>query len=243
MSTNYNIQIDLHTHTSACSHAFSTVGENAAAAAELGLAGIATTDHGVSMTDAPHIWHFENLHTLERKICGTTVLRGTEVNITDYNGALDIPDNILAKLEWVVASMHDCCVPIGSVEDITKAYLAVLDNPYVDLIGHPGRLEGFWFDIDTVIKKAKETEKFIEINENTLGGNGNHKRCIEIAKACKKYEVEVCCNSDAHYSGKIGRVETAFSMLEEIGFPKKLIANLDADRIFGYVKAKRNIDF
>jgi Histidinol phosphatase and related hydrolases of the PHP family len=243
LSLNYNIQIDLHTHTSACSHAFSTVGENAAAAAELGLLGIATTDHGVSMTDAPHIWHFENLHTLPREICGVKILQGTEVNITDYNGGLDIPDKILAKLEWVVASMHDCCVPLGSVKDITKAYLAVLENPYVDLVGHPGRLEGFWFDLDTVIKKAKETGKFIEINENTLGGNAKHTRCIEVAKACKKYEVPVCCNSDAHYSGRIGRVDTTLSILEEIDFPKKLIANLDADEIFGYVKAKRNIDF
>ena len=209
----------------------------------MGLAGIATTDHGISMTDSPHIWHFQNLRALPRKICGITILRGTEVNIMDYNGALDIPDEILAKLEWVLASMHDCCIQLGSIKDITKSYLAVLDNPHVDILAHPGRTKGFWFDVDTVVKKTKETGKFIEINEQTLGGNTGHKRCAEIALACKKYEVPVCCNSDAHYSGKVGRVDTALAMLAELGLPKKLIANLDADEIFGYVKAKRNISF
>ena len=65
------IEADLHTHTLASTHAYSTIKENCQCAAEYGLKAIAMTDHMINMPDSPHIWHFENLFTLPDKICGS----------------------------------------------------------------------------------------------------------------------------------------------------------------------------
>ena len=72
------ILMDLHTHTVASGHAYSTIMENAKAAAEKGLEGIAMTDHGPAMPGGAHLYHFWNLTALPQQIAGVRVLRGVE---------------------------------------------------------------------------------------------------------------------------------------------------------------------
>ena len=100
------IEADLHCHSIASSHAYSTVKEMAEAAAEKGVKAFALTDHAPSMPDAPHVWHFHNLHVLPEKICGVRVLKGVEANIMSFDGNIDMTDFDLKDIEWVVASCH-----------------------------------------------------------------------------------------------------------------------------------------
>lgn len=234
-----NIIADTHTHTIASTHAFSTILENAAAAAALGLYAICMTDHAPKMLDAPHIWHFHNLGILPRKLSGVTILRGVEVNIMDYDGGLDMTDEDLRDLEWVVASMHSPCITPGTTEEHTRSYLALAQNPYVDVIGHSGG-DAYKYDYVRCLKAFKEYGKLVEINENSFriqkGAAANY---VELARLCKQLEVPIVVNSDAHFTIKIGDVSCSMRMLEEIDFPKRLILNADRDAFCAYVTAKR----
>lgn len=234
---------DTHCHTVASSHAYSTVLENVLCGKENGMKCIAITDHAPGITDAPHYWHFANLQAIPRLVYDVLVLRGAEVNILDDSGNIDLPEEVLRGLDWVIASFHaPACAP-QTMEYHTRAYLNIAKNPYVDVIGHSGT-ELFHYDYEQAIKAFKEYEKIVEINnESFVLRAGAKKNCAKIARLCKKYEVTVVVDSDSHFATKIGKVETALSMLEEIDFPERLILNTDEERFFGYIKKKKNIDF
>ena len=130
------ILTDIHCHTIASAHAYSTVCELAHTAAERGMEAIAVTDHAPAIGDAPHIWHFENLRNIPRSIDGVRVLLGAEANIIDDDGNTDMPEHILKWLDITVASLHDVC--FGGTKgraDYTDMDLNVLSNPYIDIIG------------------------------------------------------------------------------------------------------------
>ena len=229
------IQADLHTHTIASTHAYSTIYENCRCAGEYGLKAIAMTDHAVKMPDSPHMWHFENLKALPRQIEGVTVLRGIEANISDSSGLLDADDKLLSRLEWVVASMHKWTYTPESFENHTKAYLAVCENKWVDVIGHC-TTDIFPFDMEKCVKKFKEYEKLIEINESSIiNKKGSRTNSYELLKLCKKYEVPVVVDSDSHFCQSIGCVPNAMEIINELDFPKKLVYNFDWEKIRSHI--------
>jgi putative hydrolase len=89
---------DLHTHTVASGHAFSTVTELAHAAASKGLELIAFTDHGPSVPGGAHPWYFWNSKVVPSVIDGVIVLRGCEANVADTDNGIDLPDAVLKKV-------------------------------------------------------------------------------------------------------------------------------------------------
>ena len=92
-------------------------------------------------------------------------------------------------------------------------------------IGHIGRA-GVPFDMEEVLKRAKELHKPVEINEHSFSWEGHHQMvCRDIAIRCAELEVPICVNTDAHMSLEIGGTERAQAMLEEIHFPQELIIN------------------
>ncbi len=237
------IQADLHTHTIASTHAYSTITENCEWASKYGLKAIAMTDHAMSMPDSPHRWHFENLDVIPREISGVTVLKGIEANIMNIDGEIDADDSFLSKLEWVVASMHSQVIEKDTLENITKAYINVCKNPHVDVIGHCTSDE-FYFDYEKGVKAFKEYEKLIEINESSIKNKkGSRKNCYEILKLCKKYEVPVVVDSDSHFCQNIGQTPNAFQIIDELDFPEKLIVNTDWNKLREFILNKRkNLD-
>ena len=239
-----NIIGDMHTHTLASTHAYSTITENCKSAAEKGIKIIAMTDHWGEMPDSPHIWHFDNLRVLPRHICGVTVLRGVETNILNNEGELDMPRKTLEKLEWVVASMHRQVYEPSTVQNHTVAYLKAAEDPIVDVIGHC-TTSMFPIDFEKCIKKFKECGKLVEINESSiLYKKGSYENSYEVLQLCKKYEVPVVFDSDAHYCELIGVVDTAKKIASEVGFPERLVINSDFDRLTEYIHRKHpDIEF
>ncbi|MGI6030314.1 MAG: phosphatase [Eubacteriales bacterium] len=234
---------DMHCHTIASTHAYNTLFEMARYAADKGLAFIGITDHGPDMPDAPHRWHFLNTRIWPKEIEGITVVPGVEANVLDFEGRLDLRGVYLESLPWVVASCHREALQPGSVEQHTQMWKKVAQNPHVDLVGHCGQ-ELFAFHKEEVIKTFKEYGKIVEINNNSaLVRPDSVKNCVEIARLCKKYEVPVCVNSDAHIAFQVGAVEESLRMLEEIGFPEKLILNADAERITQYLQEKKGVEY
>lgn len=237
------LQADLHTHTIASTHAYSTLMENCQWAEKHGLKAIAMTDHTFTLPDSPHEWHFENMKSLPRVISNVIVLRGAEVNIINENGELDINSYLENKLEWVVASMHSCTFKPTNSDNHTKSYLAVAENPIVDVIGHC-TTSLFPFDMEQCVKKFREYEKYIEINESSIISNkSSRENTLELLRLCKKYEAQVVVNSDGHFCSLIGQTPIAFEIIESINFPEKLVANSNWNIIREHIiKKHKNIE-
>ncbi|MBQ3565553.1 MAG: phosphatase [Oscillospiraceae bacterium] len=238
------IEADLHCHSLASSHAYSTVMEMASEAAKAGLKMFALTDHAMAMPDAPHVWHFHNLPVIPQKIDGVTVLRGVEANIMNFDGDIDMVGDDLKGIQWVVASCHAPVIDPGTVEENTSAYInAIKKNPAIDVIGHCSAFR-YPVDFEKIAKACREYNVFVELNESSAQfKRSTAESCIELLNACKKYETPILVNTDCHYAGIIGRTPVAQVLLEAADFPETLIFNRDVQRVLEYVSKKHNIIF
>lgn len=223
---------DLHTHTIASTHAYSTVGEICAQAAKIELKAVAITDHGPALPDAPHEWHFGNLRCLPRELEGVYLMRGAEANVTDELGSLDVPNAV--KLDYVIASMHHEAYKPSTIAKHTEAWLAMCDNPDVDCLGHTGQRD-FVFDYEEVVKRCRDTNTLIEINNaSEFARKGSWENCAKILELCKKHGTQIVVTSDAHGAWMVGRFEKSIALLDEIGFPEELVVNADWERFKAY---------
>ena len=127
--------LDLHTHTIASGHAYNTMNEMIAAAKLRGLEIYGITEHAPRMNGSCTEMYFQNFRILPREKDGMTVLHGVELNILDAEGHVDLTERVLAEMDIGIASMHLPCYTSGGIVENTKAYLNVMKNPYVNIIG------------------------------------------------------------------------------------------------------------
>jgi putative hydrolase len=231
--------LDVHTHTIASGHAYSTLLENAKAASEKGIKVLGTTEHGITMPHAPHIWYFNNYKVLPREIYGVTMLYGTEANIMDYDGSLDINDESLDMVDIVIGSIHDEVYKVGNIEENTRAFINTIKSGKIDIVGHLGN-PGVPVDSEKVVQCAAENDVLIEINNSsfTTSRVGSDSNCKQIALLCKEYGNKLIINSDAHFCTLIGEFTQAVNMLESIDFPEELIINKDPNELLLRLKKK-----
>lgn len=233
------ILVDTHTHTNCSAHAYGTIVENLKAAKDHGLEMLCMTNHGPEIPDGAHIYQFYTMYELPDEVDGVKLLKGAEANIMNVNGDLDIPEFLIKKMDLLIASMHDACFPSTTIEDHTNAWLNVIKNPYVTILGHSGNPD-YPYDYERVIKSAKEHNKCIEINNHSFcTREGSTENCKRIAKICKDTGTNIVVSSDAHTSFNVGVFDNAIKILEEIDFPEALIMNLNAERFSNYLREFR----
>ena len=225
--------IDTHTHTIARGHAYNTIDEMTRKAAQIGLPAIAFTEHTPKMPGSCGKLYFSNFKVLPREKFGVRRLFGCEANIMDYDGTLDMPDTLLEKMDIVIASFHIPCICPGTKEQNTQALVQVLENPLVDIIGHPDDSR-YPVDFETVVRAAKQNNKFLELNNTSLKPDGPRSGAREndlcMLKLCMEHGVMITLGSDAHVEEDICNFSYAEELLKEVHFPDQLIANLDLDR-------------
>lgn len=236
----YKVLAETHSHTIASSHAYSTIGEMVAFAKANGIELISITDHGPAVSDGAHPWHFGNLNEIPRVIDGVILIRGMETNITDFNGNTDMHP-FEKRMELIIASMHDGLLTPSTTEDHTRCWLEIAKNPYIDIIGHSGQ-NLFPYDYERVIPEFKKYNKAVEINNHSFEfRKGSLENCTEIARLCKKYEVNVVLSSDAHIAYKLCNTELSSQVLESIDFPEELILNTTATKFISWLEGKKGI--
>lgn len=231
--------LDAHTHTIASGHAYSTIMENAAHAAEAGLELLGITDHAPAMAGGTQPSYFLNFSTIPREISGVEIYMGAELNIMDYDGNIDLDEFYLQRMDYAIASLHPPCIPFGTMEENTNAVLKAMENPYVKILGHPGDPR-YPIDCKAIVDKAVETETLIEINDASLIPNGFRKGSEvyigEILKLCQKKNFPVILASDAHFATHIGKFDNALRLINEAGFPEELIINRSKELFKNFLK-------
>lgn len=230
--------LDVHTHTIASGHAFSTLQEMVQTAAEKGLRLLGITEHapGIPGTCAPI--YFRNLHVVPRKMYGVELLLGAELNIIDYNGAIDMGEEFYPMLDIKIAGIHSLCYTPGTIRQNTDAMIGAISNPNVNIISHPGDGTAL-LDFEPVVLAAKEHHTLLEINNSSLNPVRKKKTAREnnltILRLCKKYDIPVILGSDAHISFDIARYDHIYELLQETDFPEALILNDKIEMFKSYI--------
>ena len=204
------IRGDLHCH-STWSDGRATILEMGLAARDRGYEYLAICDHTVSVGAVPGLdadgvrRQADEIAAANEELAPFRILRGTECDI-QRNGLLDLPDDLLAELDWVQASVHGG--QRASREELTKRVLTALDSPYVSCLSHPtGRLINFRppnaVDLEAVLERLAEQGRAVEVNglPNRLDLRDEHVRLAREAG------VPVVCSTDAHSTRGLENIE------------------------------------
>lgn len=233
-----NIELDVHTHTIASGHAFSTLQEMVKAAAEKGLKLYGITEHSPGIPGTCDPIYFRNLHVVPRRMYGVELLLGAEINILDTEGNIDLDEKTLNVLDLRIAGIHSLCYKHGTCEENTQGMVRAIANPYIHIISHPGDGTAE-LDFLPIVLAAKEHHTLLEINNSSLKPSRNKVAArpnnLKILQLCKQYEVPVILGSDAHISFDIATYDHLWDLLAETDFPEALIMNTSVDKFKNYL--------
>jgi DNA polymerase (family X) len=223
-----DIRGDLHCHTTA-SDGHASIEEMAQGAMCRGYEYLAITDHSASHGFGNDVSPEELRRQIERvrecdeSIEGITLLAGSEVNILP-DGSLDYEDDLLAQLDWVIASIHTS-FSMGR-DQMTKRMIAAIEHPLVDAIGHPtGRLierrEPYELDLEAVFAAAAANRTFLEINANPDRRDlpDTH------ARAATQAGVMLVIDSDAHRVRTLANMRWGVATARRAWLTKDHVAN------------------
>jgi len=219
---------DLHTHTTA-TDGRASLAEMVDAARQRGLQYIAITDHSKRVTmarglDAVRLRHqWAEIDRLRETLGDFQLLKGVECDILE-NGGLDLPDDVLAEADWVVASVH-----YGQNQprqQITDRIVRAIEHPHVSAIAHPtGRLINrrppYDVDLEAVFQAARRCGKMMELNANPARLDLNDLALV----AAKRHGVRLVINSDAHSTGGLDVLRYGILQARRGGLTRDDVAN------------------
>lgn len=239
------IVADTHSHTLVSGHAYSTIAEMANMAKEHGMEAICFTEHAPAMIGTCGPYYFENARILPRERWGIRTYFGTELNILNKEGEIDLPDRTLKQLDIVIASVHiPCFQDEFTVENVTNAVVNAMKNPYINIIGHPDD-ERAPLDYEVIVKMAEETGTLLEVNQSSMRKDTHRKNAREhiltMLSYCKKYGVCITTGSDAHVDLDAGKFDLVSEILKESDFPEELVVTTSINKLKPYMNRYKNL--
>ena len=227
-------QLDVHTHTVASGHAYSSLQEMAQAAADKGLKILGITEHGPGIPGTCDPIYFRNMHCVPRQLYGIRLMLGAELN-----GDICLDEEHWRMLDLRIAGIHSLCWEGGTMEENTEGVVKAMRNPFMQIISHPGDGTAK-LDFERLMQVSKETHTLLEINNHSLAPI-RHKEVarpnnLTLLRLAKKYDTPIILGSDAHFSTMIAQYDNVMPLLKEVDFPDKLIINYDVERFLNYLK-------
>jgi DNA polymerase (family X) len=211
---------ELHCHSTWSTDARGTIEDMARRAKSRGYTFLCVTDHSHYLRGSRLAAQWKEIEEVNGRLRGFRVLRGIEVNIR-ADGSLDVEDDVLAELDWVVASLHT-----SFDKNPTERVVGVMDNPHVDCIGHlTGRRllkrEGAPIDVERVVETAVETRTALEINSqpDRLDMRDTH------ARLAAEAGVKIPITTDAHSVGALDYAELGVAQARRAWITKDQILN------------------
>ncbi len=223
-----DMQGDLHMHTTA-TDGTASIRDMAEAAKQRGLKYIAITDHSKRVTmanglDADRLRaHWREIVKVREQISGIEVLCGIECDILE-DATLDLPDDVLAEADWVIAVLHYGLKQPR--EQISKRLLCAIQNPHVDVIGHPSgrilaRRPGADINFEEMLKAAADHGVMMEINA--------HRSRLDLdevqAAAAKARGIPIVISTDAHSVHGFDEMQYGVFQARRAGLTKADVAN------------------
>ncbi len=211
---------DLHAHTTWSADGKATMEEMALAAKARAYSYLAITDHSHYLREGRLEAQAKELAALNERLKPFRLLHGVEVNIR-ANGTLDVPDETLAGLDWVVASIH-----AAFSTSPTERVLAAMENPHVDVIGHlTGRKINkrapMDVDLERVFAKGLETGTAVEINSQP---DRLDLRDAD-ARLAGERGVRIVVSTDAHSVAALGYATLGIGQARRAWLTKEQIVN------------------
>jgi DNA polymerase (family 10) len=210
-----DIRGDLHCH-STWSDGKNTLEEMARAARDRGYDYLAITDHPRGSLAEQDV----EVDALNERLAPFRILKGIEVNIR-IDGSLSLPDEELAKRDWVMASLH-----AAFSRNPTERVIAAMENPHVDCIGHLTARkinirEPAEVNVERVVEKAAETGTFVEINSqpNRLDLRDTH------ARLAGEAGIKIVVNTDAHELRALAHMEVGIGQARRAWLTKDQVLN------------------
>jgi DNA polymerase (family X) len=238
-----DIRGDLHMHTTWSDGAHS-IEEMIEACRRKGYEYMAITDHSQNLRVANGLTpdrlkkQIDIIRELNEKYDDITILAGSEMDILP-DGTLDFSDDILAELDFVIASIHTAFGQ--SQELIMKRLEAACRNPYVHMIAHPtgrkiGARDGYNVDVERLLQLAKETNTILELNANPRRLDLRTDFLIQAQKA----GVHLMINTDSHQSMTLSYMEIGVKYARKAWIYKNTIVNtMTKDELFTCLSKKR----
>lgn len=197
-----DITVDLHTHSVASGHAYSTVLELAHAGAARGFEAIAITDHGPGLPQGPHPFHFSNQSRFAYLRTPCCILSGVEDDLSGPDGQLYLSEPLLKQLDVVLVGVH----PYGwaataSHAEIQRSLLRAMERPQVKGVTHPVNA---WVELDVkeIVRHAAATDTAVELNMSKIVGL--EPRLRQFLEWVRAFDAPLMINSDAHCAGEVG---------------------------------------
>ncbi len=211
---------EMHCHSTWSSDGKGTLEEMAFTAKARGYAFLCITDHSHYLRDGRLEAQWREIEELNAQLGRFTVYRGIEANIR-ADGSLDVDDETLAELDWVIASLHT-----SFDRSPTERIVGAMENPHVDCIGHlTGRRllkrDGAPVDVERVVEKAVETGTALEINSqpDRLDMRDTH------ARLAGEAGVLIPITTDAHSVGALGYAELGVAQARRAWLTKEQVLN------------------
>lgn len=225
----FSIVFDIHTHTIASGHgSAATITDMAKAAAAQNLKLLGISDHGPATLGGGKPSYFRSLAHAPKNRLGVEMLYGAEANILDNDGTLDLENDILEHLDYVIASIHKPVKKPGTIDENTSAYIAAMKNPYVRIIGHCDDVK-YPVDYAAIVQAAMENDVLLEINNSSLSPDGyrgdTRFNDLMILNLCRHYDYPVILSSDSHGTRHVGDVSYALALTKTAEMPEELILN------------------
>jgi DNA polymerase (family 10) len=226
--TRADIRGDLQMHTAA-TDGQGTLDEMAHAARALGYAYIAITDHSKRVTMARGLdpkrlrEQWKTIDAWNATAKGFVILKSVELDILE-SGKLDLPDDVLAEADYVVATMHYGITQ--SAKELTRRLVGAAEHPFVDAIGHPtgrlvGKREPYPADFDALSRACAAAGCLLELN-------GHPERMDlpdTIAAAAKRHGARFVLSTDSHQPGNLPFMKYAVDLARRAGLEAADIAN------------------
>lgn len=256
MITHNDIKADLHVHTIASCHGFSTVLENMTYGIQAGMEYIAVTDHyychGSTIDIMNEAHRMISVNRCSDRYMGMTVINGAEFNFGAADSVLACKD-ILNRVRWKLLGLHDWFlkkpIPSYTMKDITKILFETVydmsDGVYPTAIAHieRGLKDTNDFSKDTLIKVmqnvlifAKDNDLYMEVNESSAKNKDLQDIMRIWIKMAKENGNKICLGSDAHFALHVGIFDNAITLLNEVDYPKELILNCNRTALNQFCK-------
>jgi len=236
------LKIDLHIHTIASGHAHCTIWEYIQQAKKLKMKAIGITEHGPSSTEAlVSFIYFRELGRIPKIIDGVRVLKGAEANIINTKGDLDLDDETLKRLDYVMANIHPTTAYKNKGANInTKSIINTIKSGKINILTHPFVDKGLSSHIEEISEEACKNDVLLEIDTAYLSERRVNEAALQRLKTMidtvRKYNKKIIVGTDSHNIWELGDISKLDKIKKEIGLTDNLIINNYPKELFKLLK-------